>query len=212
MADAILIACPECNKKLRTPSRLQGKKIRCKACGHTFTAQAGAAGQESDAVGKAPKTKAGKQADLHADFNPYAVTETDLSPRCPHCAAEMESADAIICLHCGYNTRTRERHQTKAVYYTTGMDYFIWLLPGIVCAIVVLGLIGFIVFLVLGLKDLVEANKDAWWVFGLKAMQVWGTVFALFAMFFAGKFAIRRLIFHPKPPERTRGGEVAEED
>jgi hypothetical protein len=43
-------------------------------------------------------------------------------------------------------------------------------------------------------------------------MQVWGTVFALFIIFFTGKFAIKRLIFNPKPPERLKTGEVLEED
>lgn len=209
MADAILIACPECSKQLRTPSHLQGKKIRCKACGHTFTAKAG--GGRDDESGPAlarAKTKGdgskGPHPDYEADNNPYAVVDTGLSVRCPHCAGEMESEDAVICLHCGYNRQQRERHQTKKTYETTGMDYFMWLLPGIACAISVLAMIGFIVFLILSLKPIVEENKEAWWAFAPKILQVWGTIFSLSVIFFTAKFAIKRLIFNPIPPEREK--------
>lgn len=205
MADTILISCPECNKQLRAPSNLLGKKIRCKACNHTFLARAPAGDEHVPAKGKAKATaKQGPKSDLEPDFNPYAVTETDLTPRCPHCAGEMESEDAVICVHCGYNTMTRERVETRVVHETTGFDVFMWLLPGIVCALVFFAMIGFIVFLILWLKDIVEANKEAWWVFSLKAMQVWGTVFSLFIMFFCGRFAVKRLIFNNTPPERLK--------
>jgi ribosomal protein L37E len=204
MAEAILIACPQCNKKLRTPPHLQGKKIRCKSCGHAFTAKAivdsgkGAKGKNTDGVQTAPNM------DFVADHNPYAVVVDSLAVRCPHCAAEMESDDAKICLHCGYDTTQRERHKVIQTYETTGLDYFLWLLPGIASAITVLAMIGFIVFLILSLKQVVEDNKEAWWVFSLKAMQLWGTIFSLFVIFFCGRFAIRRLIFHPVPPERIK--------
>jgi len=208
MADAILISCPECHKQLRTPAHLQGKKIRCKSCGHAFTAKARGDRESDDdagpAKGKKGAAKKGPNPDYEADYNPYAVTETNLAARCPHCAAELESENAVICIHCGYDLQHRERHKTVKTYETTGMDYFLWLLPGVVCALMVLAGGGFIVFLVLWLKDIVEENKEAWWVFGLKAMQVWGSVFALFVMFFCGKFAIKRLIFHPVPPEREK--------
>jgi hypothetical protein len=207
MADAILIACPECHKTLRTPAHLQGKKIRCKACGHAFTARARGQADDDDAApakGKKGAANKGPNPDYEADYNPYAVVETSFAARCPHCAAELESENAVICIHCGYNLQERERHKTVKTYETTGMDYFLWLLPGIICAIMVLAGAGFIVFLVLWLKEIVDANKEAWWVFGLKAMQVWGSVFSLFVMFFCGRFAIKRLIFHPVPPERVK--------
>jgi hypothetical protein len=195
MAEAILIACPECNKKLRTPAHLQGKKIRCKSCSHVFIAKAI---QQTENVIKAPNPE------YEADYKPYDVLDTTFAVRCPHCAGEMESDDATICLHCGYDRTKRERHNVVATYETTGMDYFLWLLPGIVCAIMVLAMIGFIVFLVTALAGVVEANKDAWWAFAPRAMSVWGTIFSLFVIFFCGRFAIRRLIFNPVPQERIK--------
>jgi hypothetical protein len=202
MAEAILIACPECNKKLRTPANLQGKKIRCKSCSHVFIAKAmsDGAGKSHDNVMKAPNP------DYEVDKNPYAVVEDSFAIRCPHCAGEMESENATVCLHCGYDRTVRERHKIIATYETTGMDYFMWLLPGIVCAVTVLLMIGFIVFLITSLRGVLDSYKgeEPWWAFGLRAMQLWGTIFSLFVIFFCGRFAIRRLIFNPVPPERIK--------
>jgi len=208
MADAILISCPECHKQLRTPAHLQGKKIRCKACGHAFTAKARGDRDAADDVapnkGKKSTAKKGPNPDYEADHNPYAVVETSFAARCPHCAAELEDEHAVICIECGYNLQERERYKTVQTYETTGMDYFTWLLPGIACVLLVLGMAGFIVFLYIWLKDIVDANKEEWWAVAPKIGQVWGTIFALFVMFFAGRFAIKRLIFHPTPPERLK--------
>src|SRR5205085_12090110 len=71
--------------------------------------------------------------ELEADSNPYGVSTLDLSPRCPNCANELESADALICLHCGYNTQTRRWASTKKTIEHTGGENFAWLLPGLIC-------------------------------------------------------------------------------
>ena len=59
--------------------------------------------------------------DDEEDANPYGVTALDTAPRCPDCANEMESEDAIICLHCGYNSRTRVKIEARAVDDVTGV-------------------------------------------------------------------------------------------
>ena len=69
------------------------------------------------------------------DDAPIGVTALDMAPRCPNCANEMESEEAVICLTCGYNTRTRIQVETRAVEDTTSMTWFWWLLPGILCAL-----------------------------------------------------------------------------
>ena len=33
-----LVSCPECQRKLRVPTELVGKQVKCPTCGHTFTA------------------------------------------------------------------------------------------------------------------------------------------------------------------------------
>ena len=42
MPATMLITCPDCKKALKGPTELQGKKIRCKSCGHTFVVKAAA--------------------------------------------------------------------------------------------------------------------------------------------------------------------------
>src|SRR6266849_1589559 len=111
MASQILITCPECTNQLKGPADLQGKRIRCKACGHVFAVGAPAPSKSAAPPGKgsgvrAPKAKPAtpppaKQEEEVAK-NPYDLTEIKLATRCPQCAAEMESPDAVVCLNCGY--------------------------------------------------------------------------------------------------------------
>ena len=148
MAEAITIACPECEKKLTVAAAAVGKKIRCKGCEHVFVVKAPAAEarrrpsrptKAADVKKKAaPEAKAPKPKppdDDEEDSKPYGITSVDTTPRCPECANELESEDAVICLTCGYNTRTRIRAETKAVEDVTGMMVFLWLLPGILCVL-----------------------------------------------------------------------------
>jgi hypothetical protein len=158
------------------------------------------------APGKPP---AGKPADKPAkkpseddeDANPYGVTVENLSNRCPDCANELESEGAVICLHCGYNTVTRTKARTRKVRDVTGGDKFFWLLPGIVCVLVVILLITGDLLYCLLLND-ESLDKDAWYFFiASLGMKLWLVVVSLFFMYLAGKFAIRRLIFDNQPPE-----------
>src|SRR6185436_6520369 len=77
------------------------------------------------------------------DAKPYGVHKDEDKARCPFCASDVEEGQ-VICLKCGYNLRTRERHSTRVLHVTTGMDYFIWLLPGFICLLVVFGCIAWI--------------------------------------------------------------------
>jgi DNA-directed RNA polymerase subunit RPC12/RpoP len=210
MADTITVTCPECEKAMKAPADAQGKKVRCKACGHTFVIKGGK--KDKPAADKPPgKAAAAKPApkpapkkgaaddDDEDDGNPYGLTSTEKGHRCPECANEMESEDAVVCLHCGYNTLTRQRHQTRKVHDTTGSDQFIWLLPGILCVITIIILIALDIWYAMQIKGLV---KDAWYEFiGSGACTLWFIIISLFGMFFAGRFAVKRLILHPMPPE-----------
>src|SRR5262249_37737004 len=137
MATTITIVCPECEKPMKAPEDVLGKKIRCKACGHTFAARA--AGGKS--AGK-PAAKAAKKKDEEEDQPAGAsgVTDEYLGPRCPECANAMEEGD-IICLFCGYNTVSRTKPRFRKVREITGLDVFLHLLPGILCVLAVIGLV-----------------------------------------------------------------------
>ena len=119
--------------------------------------------------------------------------------RCPHCAQEMESEDAILCLNCGYNTRSRQRVESKHVIETTPGEKFVWLLPGFICAALIPLLIGFDLFWTLALPRMVD--KTDWEFLGREGQQLWPVVDSLFGMYFAGKFAVKRLILNSNPPE-----------
>jgi predicted Zn finger-like uncharacterized protein len=42
-----VVNCPQCERKLRVPEELLGKKVKCPTCGNTFTAEAGPAGADA---------------------------------------------------------------------------------------------------------------------------------------------------------------------
>src|SRR5262245_10666903 len=160
MGTTIVISCPECKKQIKAPSELQGKRIKCKACGSIFEVRAASA-KTNPAAKPAPTAKAAsglrpepepakptQPEHEEDDRNPYRLTTVDLTPRCPFCANEMESEEAVICIHCGYNTQTRSRVQSKVTIETTGADYFQWWLPAILSIVFIFVLIGFDVFYV----------------------------------------------------------------
>lgn len=216
MASTITITCPECDKTLRAPREVLGKKIRCKECGATFSARANRnadddrddededdrparpkKAQPAKAVAAKPKNDKPKDADDEA--SPYGVTHEYLGPRCPSCANAMEEGDRI-CLQCGYDTETRIQGRMKKVKYYSGFDIFLWLLPGIACALLVIGLVtGSILYFV----NIDRATfKDAWYDFlGSLGMKVWVGVIVLFICYLAGRFAVIRLCINYLPPE-----------
>lgn len=154
------------------------------------------------AADKAPEAASTSQpASGKIDFKAYALNDIELTPRCLHCAKELENEDAIVCLNCGYNSQTRQHIRTTRTYEHTGNDKFLWLLPGIICAVLVLVFIGVPVVLWLTLPTPTGDSGEPWWYYWIKAMQWWGTIFSLVAIWLLGKFAVKRLILHPDPPE-----------
>lgn len=217
MAAPILIVCPECGKQVKAPEKVLGKKVRCKYCRASFVA--------SDSGGKARPAKptkppAGKGAakspaskdtakpsrstvdDEDDDPNPYILQDVSLAPRCPDCANEIDEGQ-VICLHCGYNLRTREKAKVRKVYDQTFKDYFIWLLPGISCALAVLILIGFNIWYLMKIDELVNWENDSFFkgMWTIRGIKLWVVIMSLGLIWLAGKFAVKRLIFHPRPPE-----------
>lgn len=217
MAATILIVCPQCGKQIKAPLKVLGKKVCCKFCQAAFVARKGdgkeppgkaakpAGGKAVKAPSKPASSKPAKPADDADDDdpNPYGLIDISLAARCPNCANEMESEDAIICLICGYNTQTRMRAQMRKIHYTTGWEHFRWLLPGIACALVVFSLIGFNIWYLKKIDELVSWENDSFfkgmWTIG--GIKLWVVIMSLGIMWVAGKFAFKRLILHPKPPE-----------
>jgi DNA-directed RNA polymerase subunit M/transcription elongation factor TFIIS len=152
----------------------------------------------------------------------YGITDLDLGIRCPQCAAEMKNEEQVICLNCGYNKVTRERIRTRKVKEVTGSDRFLWLLPGMLAVLGVLLMIGYCFFHHFALPGIMidnwddlttnkglsrlEALKDdsvGFWQAAVvhPAIEVWLFVFLAFGAWKAGKFAYKRLVVNPNPPE-----------
>ena len=116
MAGNLVVTCPECEKKFKPKTDVQGKKIKCPFCTKPFVVPAA---KEAKADGaKTPDTNAGAPVKpprdpYDADPDPYGVKNVELVPRCPNCTHEMENEHAIICLSCGYNTLTRQWGKTE---------------------------------------------------------------------------------------------------
>jgi DNA-directed RNA polymerase subunit RPC12/RpoP len=215
MATTIAISCPKCEKEIKAPAELAGKKIRCKECLHVFlvkapaAAAAGKTAAKGDKPAKAPAGKPAKAAappkpepdDTERDDTAYGVTDHSFLPRCAYCAKEMEEGQ-VVCLNCGYNHRTRERPAVQKTYEPTGGEWFLHLLPGILCALLVLLALSIITE-----GFLFRAEKEAAWEGAfvnpyMLGIVIWRAVLWLFIGFFAGRFAIKRLILHRRPPER----------
>jgi DNA-directed RNA polymerase subunit RPC12/RpoP len=194
MPGAITVQCPKCNKDLNVPADAVGKKIRCKHCNHVFVLQASAA--------KKGAKSAKKSTDDSGDNKAYGLTEAKLGNRCPECANQMESEDAIVCLHCGYNTQTRTRAQMKKVADVTGKEIFLWQLPGYICAVLSLALLGLVLWMLFDVDARTiqsKEKKDLQKV--LDCTCLWLGIGSLFGIYKLGRFAVRRLFYDNQPPE-----------
>ena len=232
MATTFVIACPECGKQVKVSDEHVGKKIRCKGCEHIYpvAAPGGPPPVPKGPAGPPPvKPKAGPPpvkpkvaspsppalppptpvVDAEDDGKAYIVEQEDNSmPRCPFCAKEMASAEAMICLNCGYNTRTRTRPEVKAVYEPTSVEVFLWLLPGFLYVLTVVGFIVWYYFF----WDLIEQwlkksfleESDGVFTGGLspKMFRLYMAIILIFASYPILRIAFKRLFKNNKPPER----------
>lgn len=229
MADSSVITCSECGKRFKGKGDLRGKKIRCPFCSAAFVVGGGddpertmpprkekpaaaparksspppkpAPAAAKPAAVKPPAAQAGG-GDDDDEKNPYGITELDLAPRCPNCASEMESEEAVVCLYCGYNTLTREWGKTEKVIAHTGGEHFLYLLPGILCAVFILLQITGMLYYCLVLPY--DARESFWSFADHESMRVWTTIGGLFDIWPLGYFAFNRLVLKPKPPEKFK--------
>jgi hypothetical protein len=217
MAATSVISCPHCAKKFKGRPELQGKTVKCPACTKPFVVTAIATDRvEADSKKEAQAVKPvesqgggtmlGKAAawdeDLDEDGNPYGVTDLDIAPRCPHCAKEMESATALICLHCGYNTQTRSMGSTKKTIAHTGADYVLHLLPGIACAAIIVILVVGNLWNCFYWSEMAQGSD---WMpfFDHESVRLWSAIISLALIWGLGMFGYKRLILEPTPEEKV---------
>ncbi|HEX2473301.1 MAG TPA: hypothetical protein VHK01_01065 [Lacipirellulaceae bacterium] len=137
----IEFACSECHRGYRVKDELAGKTAKCGKCGHrmripqTTHSQAAAATPSSTkapVVAGTPKVAAGAPKapakpssqssmsswlDEELEASQPSVPTAPKTPKvsgatCPACGATL-AAGAVLCVACGYDTRTRSKHQTQ---------------------------------------------------------------------------------------------------
>ena len=119
----------------------------------------------------------------------------------------MESEDAIICLHCGYNTQTRSKVESRAVEEDTGMVWTWWLLPGILCAVFTLVFLTFDIWYSFKIRTFFAGTTTTPGTRSSAApgsSSGWSGAPTVPLMVGMTAFAVKRLIFNPRPPERVK--------
>jgi hypothetical protein len=209
---------------MTVPESVRGKKVRCKNCEGAVPVPAAPAAPDQRITTAKAKQAPKPDDDENESKNPYGVTETSLSPRCPHCAYELDPPDATVCLHCGFHMIRRQRVASVKTYDRTAGDWFLWLLPGIACIILAGVMIGYCVFhhaylpdYVLSTKDIQEIQRyrinpfsdyakwdDATALLFYWPIQMWLFLILGYASYRALKFAFKRLVLNYLPPEKIK--------
>ncbi len=209
---------------MTVPDAVRGKKVRCKSCGGVVPVPTGGVDTRvRTEQAQANATAAAARTEEDEALNPYGVTETNLDPRCPHCAYALDPPDSRICLHCGYDMMKRQRRPSIKTYELTAGDWFKWLLPGIASFLGFLCVIGagiyyhyYLPYEVLKDKDASALLEDRLGVFNKDpgpdfitymfhpGIEVWLAVAGLILMWKSGKFAFKRLILNYRPLEKVK--------
>ncbi len=195
MSTAPPITCPKCAKKFKGKGDLTGKKIKCPFCQEPFTV-----GQDAVKAGEPPVLMMAKEEEDDPKAG-YGVTAMDLTPRCPNCANEMESKDAIICLFCGYNTLTRTWGKTEKVRAISAGKHFLHLLPGIMAVLAIIAFVSGLLFYATIMPYFVVGT----WMSFLdhESLRMWSVFIVLIFAWGIGVYAYKRLITEPMPLEES---------
>jgi hypothetical protein len=207
MAEQPAITCPHCEKTFRPKADIGGRRIKCPFCTEPFVVPGGPStaiqekSRASGEAGAAPQLAgAAVGGDGEENDNPYGVTHLDLAPRCPNCANEMESRDAVVCLICGYNTLTREWGKTEKLIGTSWGRHFLYLLPGFLAVFCLLGWLIDQMFYSVYLPYIVAGSGWLSWM-DYEGLRMWGTMLSLGVIFWLGRYAYRRFVVKPLPDE-----------
>jgi hypothetical protein len=209
MADIPAITCTSCKKKFKTKTDVRGKRIKCPFCAVSFDVPM----VIDDDMSTAIKAKGGSGADAatqpvpamaadEAPENPYGVTEIDLAPRCPNCAHEMPSAEAVVCLNCGYNTLTREWGKTEKLIGISFGRHMAYLMPGIFAMFSILFCMLGLLFYDVYWPNAVEQTWLQWlaWT-DHESLRMWSASMGMLFMFAMGRYCYIRFIVKPLPEE-----------
>jgi len=191
-----VITCPSCEKRFKGKPELGGKKIKCPHCTEPFVVPNEEA-QAPTTTKPAPPAKI--DIEPPKDDDAYGVGRIDLAPRCPHCAKEMVSADAVICIYCGYNTLTRVHGETKKLIAVSPREHLMYLLPSLSAAGAFVFCVILLIFYSTVLTKALEGTGWSWITHEM--LRMWGTIVMLGLLWALGTFAFNTLALKPKPPD-----------
>lgn len=171
------VKCPSCEKTLKVPESVLGKRVKCKACEEVFVAERADDGPRPKKAKPAAKpkkeeTKPEPAEEKTAAPAPYKFADDDdegdggATPaplgvvdggedvaRCPHCAKELDPPDAKVCIHCGFNNVTRVKAESKKTWAPGAEDWFHHLTPGVLALVGCIALIVLDVVCLLNMRD-----------------------------------------------------------
>jgi hypothetical protein len=244
MSNTISFSCPNCDGALVVPVAAAGKKAKCKHCQQVIAIPAGAPAKPvarpvAKPVAKAvapppppPPPPPADDANAPLKFkdddddeaNPYGVVKEVDIPRCPHCAKELDPPDTKVCLSCGYDMQTRQRHKSKKVYETTGQDIVQHQLPAYIWIVVLIAMIVVGVMFWTNMEDWMTgsfldkdepnpATQKPQFYVGPNCFNVFYTVFLMFMLWLGISVIVKKLIIQPKPVEVEKvAGDDDDED
>ena len=98
----------------------------------------------------------------------------------------------------------RDHVGTKKVVETTLGNILIWLLPAILCVVAILVILGLISFSSYGISILFLSRQTSgvYWTNTKKGLFLWAMIASLFCFFYLGRYAFKRFVFNPLPPEK----------
>ena len=117
LTDHITVQCT-CGKRLKAPASAAGKKAKCPKCGSVVRIDAPPPPPEEEGVLglDALYDLAEKEAQVAAQQEATAPATV----RCPSCGSALQ-ADAVLCVNCGYDLRTRSKVAPKREQPAPGM-------------------------------------------------------------------------------------------
>jgi hypothetical protein len=219
MASVVEIACPECEENLKIPPSVFGKKVKCKHCGHAFVVKDPAAKPGAKPVAATPPPEAKPKSPFLDDDDDEGAKKVELVtedevPRCPHCAKELDPPDAVVCIHCGFNNRTRAKRETKRVWAPSVEDWAKHLFPGILAAVIIISLLVWNIVCFMTMREWMTGSfleMDETDAAGRKKFFVPPGFFICLSLVMSIaviapclKFAYRRLYLEFTPPEQVK--------
>lgn len=200
MVTPVSISCTKCAKEYKVEQKIIGASVKCKGCGEMFVAVA----KSSSPPSAAPPSHTNDDEEEEGKVGKaYIIVQESETAKCPNCAKELVGAKAVICVYCGFNSRTRTWNRTKKLVDKTPSDYIWWHLPAIISSIVVIISIIMLVLYFWKVPGWADANPNDTlpWLLNTLFVRIYMTIMVVYIAWSLGFYAFKRFVYFPHPPE-----------